>query len=104
MPVYVDTMRAKLGRMRMSHMIADNDAELHAMADRIGVRRCWHQAPGTPRSHYDICQSKRDLAIRAGAVVVSTKQAGAMCRRRAEEGVLGRPEDALDWYRAWQRR
>jgi len=67
MTVYVDDMRAPYHRMIMCHMLADADDELHAMAARIGVARKWHQKAGTPQSHYDICLSKRALAIAAGA-------------------------------------
>lgn len=48
MTVYVDDMYlhpiGQFGRMKMSHLIADTDAELRAMADKIGVSRRWHQA------------------------------------------------------------
>ena len=67
MSVYVDDMRAKFGRMVMCHMLADTDEELHAMAARIGVARKWHQKPNTAHSHYDICLSKRALAVSFGA-------------------------------------
>jgi hypothetical protein len=67
MSVYVDDMKADFrpthrpGRKYvMSHMIADTEAELHVMADKIGVLRKWYQG-----DHYDITQSKRALAIRA---------------------------------------
>ena len=85
MSVYVDDMRASYGRMVMCHMIADSDAELLAMADRIGVARRWHQHPGTPRSHFDVCLAKRALAIEAGAVPVTQRDLGRMilARRRA---------------------
>jgi hypothetical protein len=60
--VYVDDMRARYGRMIMCHMLADTPAELHAMADRIGVARRWFQnKASTP--HYDIALSKRALAV-----------------------------------------
>ena len=101
MTVYVDDMHlsalGRFGRMRMCHMIADTDEELHAMADRIGVARRWFQHPGTPRRHYDIALSKRALAIAAGAVEISMRQAACMCGRRRVEGILGTPGDAVAW-------
>ena len=82
MTVYVDDMRAKFGRMIMCHMIADTDEELHAMAARIGVARRWHQKPNTSRSHYDIAQSKRALAVQHGAKEITWREAAAICRAR----------------------
>lgn len=100
MTVYVDDMRAKFGRMVMCHMVADTDAELHAMADRIGVARRWHQAPPkASSSHYDIAQSKRALALQAGAVAITWKQTSAMALRRRVTGLLGLPADAEAWAR-----
>lgn len=82
MTVYVDDMRAPLGRMIMCHMLADSDAELHAMAARIGVARQHHQNAGTHHSHYDICQVKRALAIAAGARDISRREVGLLLRAR----------------------
>ncbi|KVP17110.1 DUF4031 domain-containing protein [Burkholderia ubonensis] len=100
MAVYVDDMEAPFGRMKMCHMVADTDEELHAMAERIGVARKWHQKPGTARSHYDIAQSKKTLALAAGAIPITWKQTGAMCARRQVTGRLGEPESAVEWLRA----
>ena len=79
MAVYVDSMRAPYGRMIMCHMIADSDAELHEMADKIGISRRWFQG-----DHYDICLSKRARAVAAGAVEISWEECGrkTMARRR----------------------
>lgn len=69
MSVYVDTAIYTYGRMVMCHMIADAPAELHAMADKIGIARQWFQAP--PKAsfwHYDISKSKRALAVQLGAL------------------------------------
>lgn len=104
MTVYVDDMRAPYGRLIMCHMLADSDEELHAMADQIGIARRWHQAPPAHDSHYDIALSKRSLAIEAGAVPITMRQASAMNRRRRTEGVLGSPEDAEAWFRTRPRR
>lgn len=77
MAVYVDDMQANFGRMVMCHMWADTLEELFTMADRIGVQRRWLQghpvySVGKHRKaswvHFDIAQSKRALAVRAGAV------------------------------------
>jgi hypothetical protein len=82
-------MRANFGRMIMCHMIADTEAELHAMAARIGVARRWYQG-----DHYDIALSKRALAVAAGAREITWHQAGVMTLRRRSGGVLGTPEEA----------
>lgn len=85
MSVYVDDMRAPFGRLVMCHMLADTDDELHAMADRIGVSRRWHQKAGTPHSHYDIALSKRALAVAAGAIEIDKRGvADLLTRKRAE--------------------
>lgn len=99
MTVYVDDMRAPFGRLIMCHMLADTDAELHTMADRIGVARRWHQAPPRHDSHYDIALSKRALAVRAGAVEITWRQAASMNMRRRATGQLGDPADAVLWVR-----
>lgn len=96
MTVYVDDMHrtelGNLGRMKMCHMIADTDEELHAMADKIGIARKWHQKPPkASSSHYDICTSKRTLAVHAGAVEITLRQAAMMCRNRRRFGTLGTP-------------
>ena len=67
MSVYVDKALNRYGRMFMSHMVADTLDELHAMADTIGIQRRWFQAnASTP--HYDVCQTKKAMAIAYGAI------------------------------------
>lgn len=101
MTVYVDDFNAPYRRMVMVHMIADTDEELHAMADKIGVQRRWWQAPPHD-SHYDICQTKKALAIKAGAVAIGYRQLAKMNRRRKVEGTLGKPEEVDVWYDTWR--
>lgn len=72
MTVYVDNARNPYGRMIMSHMAADSLKELHEMADAIGLQRKWFQDFWLP--HYDVCQSKKRIALSCGAVEVSTKE------------------------------
>jgi hypothetical protein len=94
MSVYVDDMKAGYGRMKMCHMIADTDEELHAMADKIGVARKWHQG-----DHYDICLSKRALAIKAGAVEIEWREAGCMIALAKRGLPMGSPRTAVDRFR-----
>ena len=82
MAVYVDRMRAAYRNMVMCHMLADSTDELMAMADRIGVARRHIQNPGTPYEHFDICLSKRAIALRAGAIEIDRRQLGRMLRAR----------------------
>jgi hypothetical protein len=82
MTVYVDDYRAPYGRMLMSHMVADSEAELHAMADRIGVARRWYQG-----DHYDVCQSKRAMAFDLGAVSITKRQLGEWRMKRRKQGL-----------------
>ena len=79
MSVYVDTAWYRYGRMTMCHMLADSLDELHAMADRIGVAQHWFHEKSTP--HYDICKTKRALAVRLGAKEVSSRELVTVIRR-----------------------
>jgi len=78
MAVYIDDMFAVVGQMQMCHMIADSPAELRSMAARIGVSLQWIQAEGTYREHFDVCRSKRALAIKFGAIETSQKEIGRL--------------------------
>jgi len=100
MTVYVDDMyRYPMGRRglaKLSHMIGDSEAELHAMAALIGLPRRQYQA-----EHYDIAMSKRMMAISAGAVEVTLRQLACMNHRRKVTGFLGEPADAEAWLNDW---
>lgn len=73
MSVYVDDYKAPFKKMLMCHMVADTDIELDEMADKIGVKRKWKQ-----KDHYDVCLSKRKLAIQNGAIFLSNWREFAM--------------------------
>lgn len=91
MPVYVDDMfkskLGKFGRMKMSHMMADSQDELLEMADQIGLSRRWLQnrGQGRDREHFDVSMSLRAKAVAAGAVEVTMRDLGLICRRWREE-------------------
>lgn len=82
MGVYVDDFEAAYGRMKMCHMVADTEAELHAMAALIGVARKWSQG-----DHYDICLAKKALAVSAGAHPITTRQLGEWRMERRRRGL-----------------
>lgn len=82
MAVYVDTMSAKLGRMKMCHMIADSTEELLEMVDKIGVQRKWIQKAGTAHEHFDISLGKKRLAVQHGAVEITMRELAMKLRAR----------------------
>ncbi len=67
--VYVDSLRDYGWRLGpSSHLIADSQAELHAFAASLGLKRAWFQAPPSSSSpHYDLTATKRSLALKLGA-------------------------------------
>lgn len=81
MTVYVDDMykysMGKFRRMKMSHMIADSEEELHEMAAKIGVARKWYQG-----DHYDISITMRAKAVANGANEVTWRDLGVLIRNK----------------------
>ena len=74
MTVYVDDARHPFRGYIMCHMVADSLAELHEMADKIGMERRWFQSPPkASHPHYDIPEDRRRLAIAMGAKEVSQR-------------------------------
>jgi hypothetical protein len=53
------------------HMIADSHDELMAFAKRLGLQPQWIQRPGTPTEHFDLTRTRRESAIRNGAIPVT---------------------------------
>lgn len=62
--------------------IADTTEELLQFVDKIGVFRKWIQYPGTDDEHFDICKSKRDLAIKKGANPIHYRELAEMIQKR----------------------
>lgn len=63
---------------------------LHAMADTIGLKRQWHQNNGS-YPHYDLTSNKkRVMAIREGAVRVSSRELVSLMQR-ADKSLRRRP-------------
>jgi hypothetical protein len=88
--VYVDDWRqpARVGRLdaRWSHLTADTPEELHAFAARLGLKRAWFQDRPLGRWHYDVTDSKRQRALRLGAVEVPWRESAEVWAREGREG------------------
>lgn len=109
MVAYVDNFylvggtRGRLGRLKLSHLMADTRAELFAVVDRVGVSREHLQKPGEPGEHFDICKAKRQEAIDLRLVIaVDVRVMAAMRARRMFTGELGSPEGAVEWYKVYR--
>lgn len=89
MTVYVDDMylypMGQYRGMKMSHMAADTTEELLVMVRSIGVDEKWIQHKGTSHEHFDIALSKRERAVRLGAVEVTMKDMARMMRGRKKK-------------------
>lgn len=89
MTVYVDSMRmpARVGRIQAnwSHLTADSTEELLAFAEKLGLRASWIQNPGHVwREHFDVTDTKRDLAIRHGAQEITMREASVLWAAKRE--------------------
>lgn len=73
----------------MSHMLADTHEELLAMVRRIGVMERWIQKPDTPGEHFDVCDSKRALALKHGTVAVTSRQIVEIIRAKRRMHAAG---------------
>lgn len=71
--------------MIMCHMIADSFTELHEMAKRLGLKKAWFQNFGFP--HYDICQVKKQKAIKLGAIECDRTAFVTHMRRLRKNGI-----------------
>jgi uncharacterized protein DUF4031 len=83
MSVYVDNQKNPYRGMLMCHMLADTLPELHDMAAKLGLKPEWFQNERTP--HYDICQTKRKLALELGAVEADRNKVVELIRKYRKE-------------------
>lgn len=52
---------------------AKHHEALHLMAHRVGMKRSWFQ-PHRTHPHYDLVKSRREAALKAGAVFVPARE------------------------------
>ena len=101
MTVYVDdaAIGATVGKhsSKWSHLTADTFTELDRFAASIGLRASWIQHGGTPLEHFDVTATKRDIALKKGAVPITAREGGYQSHAKAR----GLPFD-LDEVRAFR--
>lgn len=95
MAVYIDPLYkwGRKGRFRWahsSHMYADSLAELHEMADKIGLRREWFQ-DDERLPHYDLRPKHRETAVTLGVIEHTRTQMQEFLRTKREERKIARP-------------
>lgn len=88
MAVYVDDYLVPYRGRRICHMIAATEAELHAMAQALGISERWFH-----RDHYDVTEEQRAAALALGAVAVSARDCATMAVHRRRTGRLPPPEE-----------
>ena len=87
--IRVDDGRWPLGRMKMSHLIADSHEELVACAGALGLSPDYIQYPHTWKEHLDVSRSKRAEAIRLGAREITRREMALAIRERRREAAGG---------------
>lgn len=66
------------------HMSADSTSELLEFAARIGLKAVWIQRAGRPGEHFDLTAPKRRLAVRAGAIEITSREGVEQMRAQAK--------------------
>lgn len=80
MSVYVDDSMIAWRGKRWCHLQADTLEELHAFAERLGLKREWFQPGKQPwLDHYDVTANKRGKAIDLGAISETWREAAHRC-------------------------
>ncbi len=84
--VYVDDTQERYRGKVLCYMVADTEAEMHAMAQLIGVRRRWCRTD-LYGPLYRICRAMKARAIRNGAKEVTQREFVQIVRRSKREQV-----------------
>jgi hypothetical protein len=97
--VYVDDWRqaatVRDHADRWSHLLADDPAELHAMAAALGIPARGYQRHrrSAALNHYDVPESLRLRAIELGAVPVTWREMARLTRQWRRAGAPPVPPD-----------
>ncbi len=88
MAVYVDPLVDYGWRLGPScHMFADSVEELVEFAvKKVGMKRAWIQVSRKGLTHFDLTGTRRDKAVKAGAIELDWSGAGHKLRQLYEQG------------------
>ena len=80
--IYIDDAKIPKRGTVWCHMVSDapsgDDGELMQFAASIGLKYAWMQKAGKSDAHFDVVPSKKELAIKRGAIPITTKQVGRL--------------------------
>ena len=95
MAVYVDIAIWERHGRRWCHLLADDEAELHAFAALVGCeRRRFQTRPERPWiDHYDIDEPRRSAAIERGAIELERREVVALVARKRAAALAGRAHE-----------
>ncbi len=71
---------------RWCHLLGDSEAEVHALAARIGMRREWYDPRGGVGGHYDLTPPRRARAVELGAIEIDMRGVVALLRKQRGGG------------------
>lgn len=83
--VYVGTLEYSYSGMLMSHMASPDLEALHQMAVKLGIRKWFQDDDKHLHPHYDVCKSKKQLAIKLGAIEIDDKELINRCHPNLEK-------------------
>ncbi len=90
MAVFVDDSMIAWRDKRWCHLTADTPDELHEFAEKLGLKRAWYQErPQAWLCHYDVTASKREQAIKLGAVAETWQEAAKRAIAAAKAHMMG---------------
>lgn len=86
---------------KVSHLIADTEAELHEFAGRLSLKRSWFQDTNHPH-HYDLSPGMFHRAVKLGVTLLElrpyVKKGQYIRQEELRREVKGLPEMVDGWY------
>jgi hypothetical protein len=72
MSVFIDDAAIPYRGKPRYHLAADSLEELHAFAQRVGIKRCWFHRGRF--AHYDVTSQERERALACGACALTRRE------------------------------